>query len=102
MIFLTGTKDTVAFCQSKWSPEHCEISCKRRSRCQFCQARKSRSTLASLIPSLPCVFLFKAARPALNAASSQGHYEVVEYLLDCGASVNAIDGVSYSTHNNIL
>ena len=42
-----------------------------------------------------CVLLFlcQAARPALNAASSFGHDDVVEFLLDHGASVNAVDGV---------
>lgn len=38
--------------------------------------------------------MLKAAQPPLNAASSRGHYEVVELLLDSGASVNAMDGVS--------
>ena len=41
----------------------------------------------------------KDGQPPLNAASSRGHYEVVEYLLDKGASVNAVDGVSASPHN---
>ena len=37
--------------------------------------------------------LYQAARPALNAASCFGHDDVVELLLDHGASVNAVDGV---------
>ncbi|CAI8010571.1 Protein fem-1 homolog C [Geodia barretti] len=38
----------------------------------------------------------RAGRPALNAACSRGHYEVAEYLLDQGASVNATDGEQFS------
>ena len=36
----------------------------------------------------------KGAQSALSAASSRGHYEVAELLLDSGASVNAVDNVS--------
>ncbi|CAI8050470.1 Ankyrin repeat domain-containing protein 50 [Geodia barretti] len=38
----------------------------------------------------------RAGRPALNAACSRGRYEVAEYLLDQGASVNATDGDQFS------
>ena len=42
------------------------------------------------------MFFLKAdKRPALNAASSHGRFEVAEYLLDQGANVNAEDGVSF-------
>ena len=37
---------------------------------------------------------FKGAQTALSAASSRGHYEVAELLLDSGASVHAMDDVS--------
>ena len=37
---------------------------------------------------------FKGAQTALMAASSRGHYEIAELLLDSGASVNAMDDVS--------
>ena len=37
---------------------------------------------------------FKGAQTALSAASSRGHFEVAELLLDSGASVNAVDDVS--------
>ena len=36
----------------------------------------------------------KGAQSALSAASSHGHYEVAELLLDSGASVTAVDNVS--------
>ena len=44
---------------------------------------------------LCCLHLtFKGAQTALSTASSRGHYEVAELLLDSGASVNAMDDVS--------
>ena len=42
-----------------------------------------------------CIDFFKDARTALHAASTNGHLNVVEFLLDNGASVNSMDGVRH-------
>ena len=59
----------------------------------FSSPAKERYNIYICVYSSLILFLCQAARPALNAASSFGHDDVVEFLLDHGASVNAVDGV---------
>ena len=44
----------------------------------------------------------KDARTALHAASTNGHLNVVEFLLDNGASVNSMDGVRQCTVCDVI
>ena len=48
---------------------------------------------------LCCVFLQKNCT-ALHLAAMKGYNEVIDYLIQCGAAVNAVDEVSYY-HNNV-